>query len=470
MLRRTFMRAGALAVTATAVLAACGGGGAPPAGAAGGTGGSSPESPGVEAGTEPLASTSPPTSPDHGMQPAFPFGERRALVGGRYPFGIGPTLAGSALGTAAMDDAIRASYGAWKTANLRPSPAFTASTGSLAGQRIADGLHVRFTNTAYATVSEGMGYGLLITVVMAGHDPEAQALFDGLLRTARGRPAHAWMSSGHPEAAYLMEWRLAADMGSAGDGWNATDGDLDMALALLMADRQWGSAGAVDYRREALASIHALKSINFAASGEPRGPQRANSRTSDHMVGHFRSFRAATDDAFWDRAIDRCLALVEAIVATYSPLAGLQPGFIVDCDTATPSPSPGWLIESAWEGDYDANATRNPWRWGTDFVFSGDPRWAQVVDRMVRFLKADCGEDPFQLAGLYRLNGDAIGGRYFAESVAGPLMVGCLVHADHQRLLDTLWATHAAHFTTDYYDSELQLLPMLVAAGHWWVP
>jgi hypothetical protein len=49
-------------------------------------------------------------------------------------------------------------------------------------------------------------------------------------------------------------------------------------------------------------------------------------------------------------------------------------------------------------------------------------------------------------------------------------MVGCLVHADHQRLLDTLWAAHAAHFTTDYYDSELQLLPMLVAAGHWWVP
>jgi len=89
---------------------------------------------------------------------------------------------------------------------------------------------------------------------------------------------------------------------------------------------------------------------------------------------------------------------------------------------------------------------------------------------MVRFLEADCGGDPFQLAGLYRLNGDAIGGRYFAESVAGPLMVGCLVHADHQRLLDTLWAAHAAHFTTDYYDSELQLLPMLVAAGHWWVP
>lgn len=404
------------------------------------------------------------------MQPNFPFGERRALVGGRYPFGIAPTLAGNPLGRTAMDDAIRANYGAWKAANLQPSPAFTASVGSLAGLRIADGLDVRFTNPAYATVSEGMGYGLLITVVMAGHDPEAQTLFNGLLRTARGRPAHAWISNGHPEAAYLMEWRLASDMGSAGDGWNATDGDLDMALALLMADRQWGSAGEVDYRREALASIDALKSINFAASGEPRGPQRANSRTSDHMVGHFRSFRAATGDAFWGRAVDRCLTLIEAIVADYSPLIGLQPGFIVDCDTPAPSPSPGWLIESAWEGDYDANATRNPWRWGTDCVFSGDPRWTQVVDRTVRFLKTDCGGDPFSLAGMYRLNGTAIGGRYFAESVAGPLMVGCLLHADHQGLLDTLWAAHASHFTTDYYDSELQLLPMLVAAGHWWVP
>ena len=108
--------------------------------------------------------------------------ERRALVGGRYPYGIAPTVATAA----AMDASVTRCYGAWKAANLKKSPTFTATAGVYAGQSIADGWHVRFSST-YACVSEGMGYGMLITVLMAGVDPDAQALFNGLLRTARGR-------------------------------------------------------------------------------------------------------------------------------------------------------------------------------------------------------------------------------------------------------------------------------------------
>ncbi len=448
MLRRQFLAGGAAALAGT--LTACGGGGVAASRTA----------------TPNAGMTPAPAEPGTPATPAYPFGQRRALVGGRYPYGIAP----SATSAVAIDGAITRAYAAWKAAILRKSPTFTAQAGRLAGQVIADAWHVQFPVGGYACVSEGIGYGMLITVIMAGHDPQAQACFNGLLRTARGRPAHAFLSGGRSEGAWLHEWRLASDMGSGGEGWNATDGDLDIALALLMADRQWGSNGTVDYQAEALGTIAALKAINFATTGEPRGPQRANTRTSDHMIGHFRSFLRATGDAFWDLAIDRCHALVTGIIASYSPQAGLQPGFIVDCNTASPSPSPGWLVESPWEGSYDANAIRNPWRWGTDYVFSGDARWQQVVDRMVRTLGADCGGDPNRLAGMYLLDGHPIGGRYFAESVAGPLMVGCMVAPAHQGLLDTLWSANATQFTTDYYDSELQLLPMLVAGGHWWRP
>lgn len=455
MQRRLFLHGSSAAALLT--LSACGGGDS--AGAEGG------DDPTLELSARKPRQPQPPATDPTPVTVAYPFGSRKDLVNGRYPYGIAPASATAS----GMDASIQACYAAWKARNLVKSPSFTATTGVYAGQVVSDAYHVRFPNIAYACVSEGIGYGMLICVLMAGHDASARTYFNGLLRTARGRPAYGHMNYGRAEARYLHEWRLSSAMGSAGEGWNAADGDLDIALALLMADRQWGSAGAVNYRQEGLNTIAAMKAINFAATGEPRGPQRTNTRTSDHMIGHFRSFRAATGDAFWDLAISRCYTLITGIVAGFSPVARLQPGFIVDCATS-PVPSPGNLVESPYEGIYDANAIRNPWRWGTDYLFSGDAGWKAIVSDMTAFLKADCAGNPFNTAGLYSLAGAAVGPRYFAESTVGPLMVGCMVDAAHQGFLDTLWTANASHFTTDYYDSELQLLPMIVASGNWWRP
>jgi endo-1,4-beta-D-glucanase Y len=48
------------------------------------------------------------------------------------------------------------------------------------------------------TVSEAMGYGMLITAFMAGHDPEAKKYFDGLYRFYKKHP-----SKNNPR---LMAW------------------------------------------------------------------------------------------------------------------------------------------------------------------------------------------------------------------------------------------------------------------------
>ncbi|MEY2618884.1 MAG: hypothetical protein RL522_1886 [Pseudomonadota bacterium] len=461
MRRRIFLQGGSSTVVLALTGCGGGGGGAPLAG----TGDTVPLAASANA---PLAAVTSPAAQE--AAPAaggsgYLFGSRKDLVGGRYPYGIMPT----GVTAAAMDARIKTCYEAWKGANLRKSPTFTANTGIYAGRTISDAYHVQFPGTTYATVSEGVGYGMLIMVLMAGHDAQARTYFDGMFKTARGRPAYGHMNAGKPAGAYLHEWRLAMNMGSAGEGWNATDGDLDIAQALLMAHRQWGSTGAIDYRQEALNTIGALKTINFATSGEPRGPQRENTRTSDHMIGHFRAFKKATGDAFWDKAIDRCHTLITGIIARYSPNAKLQPGFIVDC-LSQPAPSPGYLIEGPYEGIYDGNAVRNPWRWGTDYIYSGDTRWKTIVSDMANFLKNDCNGDPFTMGGLYNLNGTVNGGRYFAEIVVGPLTVGCMVDASHQAFLNTLWTANANNFTTDYYDSELQLIPLIVASGNWWNP
>lgn len=383
----------------------------------------------------------------------YPFGSR--LV--PYAAGILPSNAS----TATMDASIRRSYDAWKARGIVDVPT------------VPGGKALLFSNN-YITVSEAMGYAMLITVVMDGHDASARSIFDGLLTTVRARPAYSIPTHGR----YLMDWRLTANGSStdaAGGGWNAFDGDLDIALALLMADKQWGSAGAWNYKQEAINTINAMKAWNMHPNGTTRGLATADvSRTSDYMINHFRAFARATGDTYWSTTvIDRCFWLIEQMQTVFST-RGLTPDFIIQADGSNPIPSPGGRGDFVdTEMYYYANAQRNPWRWGTDYVLSGDPRSKLVCDRLMDFFKADTGGDPARTATGYMLNGTPLFRPYpdwTPKGMIGPQLCGAMVGSSHQAYLNSLWSFNANNFSTAYYDGELQLIPMLVASGNWWTP
>ncbi len=439
MQRRLFLRTGSASAVALA-LAACGGGG-------GGAPGATDIATGVNSGS---AGSSTARRSVDGPN-AYPFGSRLDA----YVAGILPAAA-----TDQMDSVIRRSYDAWKARAIVDVPS------------VPGGKAVKFGNSgSYLTVSEGMGYGMLITVLMAGHDAEARAIFDGLLTTVRARPAYSIPDVGR----WLLDWRLTIDGSStdaAGGGWNAMDGDLDIAMALLMADRQWGSTGGWNYKQEGIDTINAMAAWNMKQDGTTKGMATPHvSRTSDYMTGHFRAFKRATGDALWDRAIDRSYELVDRMQNVFSPNAGLMPDFIIHTDTANPIPSPGGYGDFVdTEGFYFANAQRNPWRWGTDYVTSGDTRWRDVCNKLVGFVQGDTGGDAARISAGYRLDGSAIDRSYSPEGMIGPMLCGAMVDPRFQGFLDNLWSWNASNFTTDYYDSELQLIPMIVASGNWWNP
>ena len=140
-----------------------------------------------------------------------------------------------------------------------------------------------------------------------------------------------------------MEWRVNADCSSAGEGWNAMDGDLDIAMALLMADKQWGSAGQVNYGAEALRTIAAIKAFNMSPAGFTKGlPNANNNRTSDYMITHFKAFKRATGDAFWDLASERAFELLNLMQNKFAPNTGLIPDFVINTGT-NPEPSTGYI-------------------------------------------------------------------------------------------------------------------------------
>lgn len=68
--------------------------------------------------------------------------------------------------------------------------------------------------------SEAHGYGMVITALMAGADPNAKTYYDGLYRMY---DTHRSVNNRN-----LMQWQLFADERNANIG-SATDGDMDIA-------------------------------------------------------------------------------------------------------------------------------------------------------------------------------------------------------------------------------------------------
>jgi hypothetical protein len=207
-----------------------------------------------------------------------PFGSHRLM----YPAGtIRPTGAQPEL-----DAAVAGFYDQWKAKYL------IANCG---GQVIRTGGGTGAGNAM--TVSEGHGYGMLITAIMAGHDARAQELFDGLYKVFRAQPSNINRQ--------LMAWAIGSDCKAIQPANSATDGDLDIAFALLLANRQWGSAGAIDYAGEARKVIAAIGASEMnATTGLPLLGDWARqsalawaTRPSDFMLDHFRAFGALTGSA-----------------------------------------------------------------------------------------------------------------------------------------------------------------------------
>lgn len=411
------------------------------------------------------ASTTEPASPaDPATEPNAETAEAELLAAPARPFGSHsvpfPVGAASAPGgTSAADQATTAAYDAWKAAYL------TAGCGT--GRYYV----LSYPATSAKVVSEGQGYGMVVTALMAGYDPNARTEFDGLYRYVEDHPSAS--------NADLMAWQQnGATCATVPDNdSSATDGDIDIAFALLLADTQWGSTGSIDYRAEALTMIAAIKSSEINPEtllphlGDWTSPDSEywyGVRTSDIMVDRFTAFQNATGDEFWGQVARAGTQMVTSLQDGYAAGTGLLPDFAVNTD-GDPKPAPKNYLEGAHDGQYSYNAARTPWRIASSALIAGDAASAAAVARMTDWVTSATGGKPTGILAGYALDGTAFAD-YRDIVFTAPFGAGALTDARNQAWVDSVWARLKAEPSGGYFGDSIRLQVMLLASGNTWLP
>lgn len=390
-----------------------------------------------------------------GTTPRYPFPQHAVYAPG--------TIRPSHRAQAQQDDDVRAYYDRWKASFLVPagtaaagSPLYRVTFGAAAPDR---------------TVSEGQGYGMMIVAFMAGHDPDAQLLFDGLWRFARAHPSRI--------DSRLMAFQVPE---TPGNDDSAFDGDCDIAYALLLADRQWSGAGPIDYGQEAARVIAGM--LESTIGPDSRLPMLGDwivqndpiynqytPRSSDFILDHFRAFGRATGNPVWTDVVAASQTVISSLQANYSPATGLLPDFIVPASRTdhAPMPAPPDFLEGPNDGAYYYNALRDPWRIGTDALLSGDPFSLAQTRAIANWAPAATGGNPANINRGYALDGSRLPPQGFSIAFAAPLGVAAMTVSSRQQWLNDVYdAVRGSH--EDYYEDTVTLLSLLVMTGNYWDP
>jgi endo-1,4-beta-D-glucanase Y len=215
----------------------------------------------------------------------------------------------------------------------------------------------------------------------------------------------------HSGANGLMEWEIGPDGNVLGSG-AASDGDEDMAFALIMADARWHGAGSLpdSYLHYALKQIDLLwrfevdhtRGDTFMAGDQFDGAKVVN--ISYFAPAFYRVFGEVTGrQADWNRVVDSSYAVLEATLnaANKNTDNGLVPAW------STPSGVPMAPPGSGHPVHHQLDSCRTPFRLALDYCWFGEPRALAYLERINTF-HARVGER--QLVDGYNLDGTVFPG------------------------------------------------------------
>ncbi len=340
--------------------------------------------------------------------------------------------------------------GAAQTAYMSWKNSFVTSNGAGA----AGALRVQRPSNNQDSVSEGIGYGMLGAVYM-----NDQPTFDALWKYGQS----------HFNANGLMSWHITAGgtLVNPSDPGSASDGDVDMIWALIMASDQWSSP---TYLTAAGNMIHAMRQHSFGPDGllKPGDNWGGTSLTdpSYFSPAYFRVFAVVSGDLLWSRDY---LDKNYLVLSTISGSNGLVPDWttdsaVVNMGFLTSAGNSGGSQSDGWDNShYGYDASRTPWRIAMDWCFNKEPRAQAYLMKIGGFFNP-MANNIGNVGDGYALNGSVSSNNHNMAFI-GPIGVAGM--AGFPALVDAAFAYGVTNQgDLNYFPSSLRMISMLMMSGN----
>jgi endo-1,4-beta-D-glucanase Y len=393
-----------------------------------------------------------PTPPSNGV--AFPFPQNRQSKNCVYP-------------DAYRNEDVQAAYAQWKTD--------TVTTSGAGGFRRVERLATDTTLALNATVSEGIGYGMLIAVYM-----NDQSLFDDLWKYEQLHLGVCPPNLNCPPM-QLMDWYISADGSTALGTGGATDGDEDMAFALAMADRQWGGQGSLGrtYHAFAVDQITAIWLLEVYESSLMKPGDWGDNTTvniSYFAPAYYRVFKTvggtlpkgdgSSWNPDWDATIDTAYSTIANALNTANgnQSTGLVPAWC----TSAGVPNAEAIVPGGNATNYQYDSCRTPFRIALDWCWNAEPRAQAYTAKTGAFFSAIGARnivDGYALDGTPQPQNP---GKLSAAFI-GPAGVGAMTSSSHQSFVDDAYgevATRTLLAGGAYYEDSWTVLSLLMMSAN----
>lgn len=288
-------------------------------------------------------------------------------------------------------------------------------------------------------VSEGIGYGMLMMVYFSDNTTSYQDKFDKLWAFYKAGV------NGHG----LMNWSFSGLSPYNNNANAATDAEMDVAAALIMAAYQFGDNKYLDEARTLLKNV---KMYEFEENGLHKPGDAWNDKKNPSYIApaYYRLFAAVdTDNAdFWNTtAMNANYALLEANSAEYS--TGLFDNW---------SDANGKGLDSY----YGYDAARTPWRLAQDFYWFGEIKAKTMLGKLGTWVS---GYAASAMKGTIQRSGSPMWNDHNSTFVA-TLMTSLVTDNSRQSKLDEYWNEVANLGNEAYFEQSMKILCGLLVTGN----